>query len=185
MIRDLVWERVLRLVFGISFDLVALGCDIDDLATGGGMLSDDIVSSGKVSINLGLLRGGNILLESPNILLLVFPVVCGRLFEGPGRNTSSLFEKEIHKYEFNLFSFQFDTGIVPISRNTYFSNKVEVSSNSLTPDLKLFGLKGGIIIEESSNFELLAGIFEVSSNVGIVSIDFWLNGGSLLGRMDW
>ena len=46
--------------------MVGIFFDIDDLATGGGMICSDMVSLGKVSINLGLLRGGNVLLESPN-----------------------------------------------------------------------------------------------------------------------
>ena len=56
------------------------------------MLSYEMVSSGKVSINLGFLRGGgNILLVSPNILLVSSDSEV-RLFEGPSRNTSSLFD---------------------------------------------------------------------------------------------
>ena len=77
-VKDLVWDRVLRVVFGISFDLE----DIEDLATGGGMFSYDMVSSGKVSNNRGLLGGGNILLSS-NMLLVSDSDDRG------GRNTSS------------------------------------------------------------------------------------------------
>ena len=82
-VKDLVWERVFRVVLGISFDF---DFDIDDLAAGGGMLwYVSMVSSGKVSINRGLLGGGNILLVSPTILLVSDSD--GLLFDG--RNTSS------------------------------------------------------------------------------------------------
>ena len=95
----LICERVLRVDFGISFffdlDLVAAGCDIDDLAIGGGI---SWVSLGKESINRGLTLGGMMLISDVSVSLSD-----GRLFECWNTSPVSLFSDWIWVESVNIF----------------------------------------------------------------------------------